>query len=113
MLNSARCIRCMDLLARGLHLHSSLAGHRGGTLPQDFADFPHGGDLLGLPDLLVAVLATDTASRLLAGLLGIVFPVALAVLLLRVLGFVAGLPFLWLPLLRVLRLPIFAGLLLF
>src|ERR1019366_3290475 len=85
----------------------------GGALAQDLADLAHGGELLGVADGLIAILAADAAAGLLARLFGIALALAFPLLrVLRVLGFLALLAFLRIALLAaVLLLAILAVLL--
>src|ERR1019366_3859051 len=103
-----------QLLIGGLHFHGGFAADVGGALAEDLADLAHGGELLGVTDGLIAILAADAAAGLLAGLLGIALALPFPLLrVLGILGFLAVLAFLRIALLAaLLRLAILAVLLL-
>src|ERR1035441_634740 len=88
-----------QLLIGGLDFHRGFAADGGGALAQNLADLTHGGELLGVADGLVAILAADAAAGLLARLLGIARALALPLPLLRTLGVLGLLPVL--PFLRI------------
>src|ERR1022692_826543 len=92
-----------QLLIGGLHFHGGFAADVGGALAEDLADLAHGGELLGVTDGLIALLAADAAAGLLAGLLGIALALPFPLLrVLGVLGFLAVLAFLRIALLAAL-----------
>ena len=80
-----------ELLLGVLHLDGGLAADGLRALADDLADLAHGGELLGVLQLLIAVLAADAAAGLFAGLLGVAVARALALLILGVLRLLAGL----------------------
>ena len=81
--------RAQNLGGGGLHLDRRLACDVLLPLADNFGDFPQRGHLLGLLDVLVAVLAAHAAPWLFAGLAGIAVPVAFIACLFRILGLVA------------------------
>ena len=91
VLDTALHILGPKCLARRLHFDRGFAADVGGTLAENLADLAHGSELLGLLNTLIAILAADTAAGLFAGLVGVAFAGAFALLILRLLGFVARL----------------------
>ena len=91
VLDTALHILGPKCLARRLHFDRGFAADVGETLAENLADLAHGSKLLGLLNTLIAILAADTAAGLFAGLVGVAFAGAFALLILRLLGFVARL----------------------
>src|SRR5215471_6852891 len=113
MLRALARVGRAQLLIGGLHFDRRLASQVCRALAQNLADLSHGRELLGVLDILIAILAADAAAGLLARLLGIALALALALLrVFGVLGFLAVLAFLRVALLALLRRAFLAVLLL-